>query len=685
MTPVDPQLAGNGAALRASFWRRTLASMGDLTTIVVPIISAPPGNDSHDDLGDVVVVAPFEMAHDRHPALARRAPEYLGARSAHDLTSFDLVVGFRAHVAPFCFGLASMYETPVVIDLDDDDAAFLDAQGDHTEAARCRDLLGEIRSRAAGVASATGFDGTVTIPNVAGVELVADVTSTRGGAAHAGIQVVMVANIGYAPNLEGAHWLQDQVWPTVRSAVPDARLVIAGPGSEHLEHGIGFVDDLESFYASASVVVAPILHGSGTRIKILDAWARRIPVVATTIGIDGLDAVDEVHALIEDSPRHFADAVIRLLHDREFATALVEAASGHVASRFAEPVVAKRVAAFLRRVVEPPIGPMRVDGPVVTETTDGVVVDDVANGNVHHLDALAAMVYVLSDGRLSTEEITGTVVEMTAMPVDRAARWVVLALDRLIDVGLVTDDPAYERRILPHSGRPLRVRAGSLDFAVAHEVYRGGEYDIPPLLPEGTVVIDIGCHIGSFSARMIDSGAQFVIAIEPQPDNFRLATINLAGEIERGRLQLRQVALWSPPAGQPITIGVAPMLDVAGAVPVLNTGGHISRPATGTTLGDGEATVPSETLDDVVAWIRRDVSSNGPIWLKLDCEGAEWPVLATATCLGDLDVITAELHMHADEAPRRLDALVAQLESAGFEITITGDHRDLQLLRAERR
>src|SRR6185436_2940903 len=57
--------------------------------------------------------------------------------------------------------------------------------------------------------------------------------------------------------------------------------------------------------------------GGGTRLKILNSWAMGKPVVATSIGCEGLEAVDGKNILIRDDPRSFADAIVRLLADRE--------------------------------------------------------------------------------------------------------------------------------------------------------------------------------------------------------------------------------------------------------------------------------------------------------------------------------------------------------------------------------
>jgi len=126
----------------------------------------------------------------------------------------------------------------------------------------------------------------------------------------------------YAPNAEGAAWFLERVWPQVSVAVPDARFRVVGPGSDtELERfswlpGVelcGVVDDLAPHLRSATVSVAPLLAGSGTRVKIIEAFAWGVPVVSTTVGAEGLEAEPGRDLLVADDPAAFADHVIDLL------------------------------------------------------------------------------------------------------------------------------------------------------------------------------------------------------------------------------------------------------------------------------------------------------------------------------------------------------------------------------------
>ena len=161
--------------------------------------------------------------------------------------------------------------------------------------------------------------------------------------------VVSIATMFYPPNVEGVHWFSTQVFPLIRRLVGDATFVIVGsrPPEEirrlaHAGSGIvvtGYVADLQPVLERAGVLVVPVHSGSGMRVKILEAFARGIPVVSTTVGVEGIAAQPGEHLLIGDSPSEFAQAVARVLLDEGLARSLVIAARRLVENRY-DPGVA---------------------------------------------------------------------------------------------------------------------------------------------------------------------------------------------------------------------------------------------------------------------------------------------------------------------------------------------------------
>lgn len=145
------------------------------------------------------------------------------------------------------------------------------------------------------------------------------------------LTLLFLGTYAFAPNQAAADWLIGTIWPLVRAAVPNATLLIAGEFSESLRShaaqpdGVefrGFVADLDALYAETRVVVCPILSGSGTRFKIIEAFAYGRPVVSTPIGAEGLDVEDGRNILLCETAERFAAGCIRLLRDSALAEQL---------------------------------------------------------------------------------------------------------------------------------------------------------------------------------------------------------------------------------------------------------------------------------------------------------------------------------------------------------------------------
>ncbi len=139
--------------------------------------------------------------------------------------------------------------------------------------------------------------------------------------------IAVASSWTHEPNRDGARWLAREVWPTIRSAVPEARLLLAGPGAPPrlaletagIEH-LGRVDDLASLMGSVRVSVVPIVKGIGARVKFGEALASGAAVVSTSTGAEGFDAAGCF--VTADDPTSFAGACIDLLRAPDRAAAL---------------------------------------------------------------------------------------------------------------------------------------------------------------------------------------------------------------------------------------------------------------------------------------------------------------------------------------------------------------------------
>jgi glycosyltransferase involved in cell wall biosynthesis len=134
-------------------------------------------------------------------------------------------------------------------------------------------------------------------------------------------EIVFSGNLEYAPNIAAVRFFHRNVWPALESRWPKLKWKILGKnpgpildlaGDPNIEV-TGFVPDALAAIAQAQVAIVPLLAGSGTRIKILEAWAAGTPVVSTTLGAEGLEFNDREHLVLADDAESFTAAVSELL------------------------------------------------------------------------------------------------------------------------------------------------------------------------------------------------------------------------------------------------------------------------------------------------------------------------------------------------------------------------------------
>lgn len=134
-----------------------------------------------------------------------------------------------------------------------------------------------------------------------------------------------------------------EVWPLIRQQRPNVTLRITGKTDAATQASLpphpsviftGYVDDIRPVIARSMVSIAPLLQGGGTRLKILEAMALGVPVVATTKGAEGLATESGRNILIADTPPALAEAVLRLLQDAELRESLRQNALGLVRTQY---------------------------------------------------------------------------------------------------------------------------------------------------------------------------------------------------------------------------------------------------------------------------------------------------------------------------------------------------------------
>lgn len=150
--------------------------------------------------------------------------------------------------------------------------------------------------------------------------------------------------LSWQPNIEGLEYLLRAVFPLVRKRFPPARLLIAGRGPpDSLRYAVartegaellGPIEDPEPLFRRARVFVEISRSGGGTRLKVLNAMARGLPVVASPEGAGGLEVINGVHLLVEREARPLAEAIVTLMQDEARWRALSENGRELIRSRY---------------------------------------------------------------------------------------------------------------------------------------------------------------------------------------------------------------------------------------------------------------------------------------------------------------------------------------------------------------
>jgi polysaccharide biosynthesis protein PslH len=408
VTPIMPQRFGHGLAMRAAMLLEALAQRFEVHLFVVPVAAdLDPASEfvlqrtarveildlaaNLDPLFGLIarVVDPdararAELAYPK-PVLSR----FCTGDSATSLFEWGsqspvaAVHVMRLYLAPLAlpFLRQSAAQRPFcVLDLDDDDVRtsrrlmrlhrglgnYRPAEAAAAEAEKYRMLadrylrafdrvLACSESDAGRLAAA--FPGTrfAVVPNG-----YPPLDSRRGPPSGSGpLRLLFVGTFGYFPNIDGALFLCREVLPALRwSTDREIRIDLVGTGgsagaAELARYpGVtvhGFVRDLAPFYAAADVAAVPLRAGGGTRIKILEAFAHRVPVVTTSIGAEGIDAADGEHLLIADDAEAFARACLGIKAMPELAAARVIRAAALLAARYGPAQVDTAVGAAYSR------------------------------------------------------------------------------------------------------------------------------------------------------------------------------------------------------------------------------------------------------------------------------------------------------------------------------------------------
>ncbi len=162
--------------------------------------------------------------------------------------------------------------------------------------------------------------------------------------------IFFLSSLSWKPNIDGFMWFYTNVLPIVVQQIPGVRVLVTGKGKAPELDALrdprveiaGYVDDVAPCYAKTAVCIVPLFTGSGMRIKILEMMAYGKPVVATSIGAEGIHVTDGENIFISDDPAAFAEKIIALLKSADLRRTIGAAARKTVQSEYSWESVAEK-------------------------------------------------------------------------------------------------------------------------------------------------------------------------------------------------------------------------------------------------------------------------------------------------------------------------------------------------------
>lgn len=143
---------------------------------------------------------------------------------------------------------------------------------------------------------------------------------------HRNHQICFIGNMRTFPNTDAVVWFSYEVLPLIKKEIPDTKFYIVGAEPSNQIHKLaklkdvyitGEVENINEYVWNSAVSVAPMRVGAGIQNKILESMALGTPVVTTSIGLEGIDVIQERHIFVSDTPEDFSRSVIRLIKDKD--------------------------------------------------------------------------------------------------------------------------------------------------------------------------------------------------------------------------------------------------------------------------------------------------------------------------------------------------------------------------------
>ncbi|MEO1416356.1 MAG: glycosyltransferase family 4 protein [Bacteroidota bacterium] len=166
--------------------------------------------------------------------------------------------------------------------------------------------------------------------------------------------VFYLGAMDWEPNIEGMDWFLKEVWPLVHARFPDVPFYLAGRNmpprymriAKQNIQVVGEVESAEEFIQSKGIMVAPILSGSGMRVKVVEGMAHGKPIVATPVAVEGIGPKHGEQIMIEGEPEDFAERIIFLLQHKDIYELMGQKAAAFIERGFENRAVTDKLIKF---------------------------------------------------------------------------------------------------------------------------------------------------------------------------------------------------------------------------------------------------------------------------------------------------------------------------------------------------
>lgn len=172
--------------------------------------------------------------------------------------------------------------------------------------------------------------------------------------------LIMTGHFESFQNIQGIRWFMEQVWVLLHQQLPDICLYLLGNGAKTLpaewfaDGTVQAIDEVPSvapYLWHATVAIVPILHGSGMRIKIIEAIACKLPVISTTLGAQGINIMHGESIMLADTPSDFAQSIVTLLKDKAKRIQIARNGIGILERYYTTEVVTEQIRQLIQELV----------------------------------------------------------------------------------------------------------------------------------------------------------------------------------------------------------------------------------------------------------------------------------------------------------------------------------------------